>query len=101
MNEILVFQPRWHTRDVLIANWKIVNGYNKIKIDYHTFPDAFYMQSTQLWKYPIEEKPTKSGTTAQFRVVPLNDLELSTQQYHIKQTNKDIVKTANEIFNYE
>lgn len=99
MNEIIVWAPRWNDRTCLVANWKITNGYNKIKIDYHTFPDAFYMTSGQLWEYPIEAKPTKSGTTAQFRVVPLNDLELSTQQYHIKQSNKEVYKIANEIFN--
>jgi hypothetical protein len=89
-NTINVWAPRWHDRTAVVANWKIVNGLNKIVIDHHSFHAPFYMTSTQLWKYPIEEKPTKSGRLAKYRIVPLNDLEHSTENYHIKQTVKEI-----------
>lgn len=74
MNYIKILEPRWSTEDVLIAENKIGNV-NQIKIDWHVFPDPFYMTGEELRSYPTHEIwSEKYNQYYTMRVVPLHKL---------------------------
>ena len=53
---IKIWQPRWHDRKVLIAQYKVREGINKIKFTKaRTLADKVYsLDSTQIRQYPLE-----------------------------------------------
>ena len=73
--EFEIWNPRWHDRVALIANFRI-GTHNKI-----TFPKAptlageWYISGEKARTYPLENMPTKNGSTLAVRAVPLADLE--------------------------
>lgn len=70
-----IYNPRWHDRIVLLADFKI-QSHNVI-----TFPKArtlvgeWYISGDKAKTFPAEPMKTKSGTTMTMRVVPIDELE--------------------------
>lgn len=74
MNQIIVWEPRWHDRVVLVANHKL-QEHNEIVIKYKTYPNPFYISGTVARSFPLEQLKTKAGTTMAVRAIPLVELE--------------------------
>lgn len=73
--KFVVFNPRWHDRKVLIADYKIAT-HNQIN-----FPKAnslagdWYISGKEAKTFPLEPLKTKAGGTMNVRVVPLDALQ--------------------------
>lgn len=78
-NIITVLQPRWHDRAVLVANWRIVAGMNRITMPRAKNHPDYYMTGVELWAYPLETKISKAGKPFDVRVVPLDDLKATAE----------------------
>lgn len=74
VNHILIYQPRWHDRVVLVADNKLL-AENEIVIDHKDFPRGFYITGTEARKYPLEMLKTKAGGELPVRAIPLSELE--------------------------
>ncbi len=74
INQILIFEPRWHDRVVLVAERRILPE-NEVIIGHHEFPRSFYITGEQARKYPLEQMRTKAGGTIGVRAIPLSELE--------------------------
>lgn len=74
MNQILIWQPRWSTRDVLLAERRIL-AENEVVIDHKDFPTPFYITGERARQFPLEQMKTKLGGTIAVRAVPLSELE--------------------------
>jgi hypothetical protein len=74
-NNIEIFMPRWHTRDVLLAEHKI-GTHNRITfIKAPTLSGDWYISGVDAKSYPKEELKTKSGLSMPIRAVPISALE--------------------------
>jgi hypothetical protein len=73
VNQILVWEPRWHDRVVLVAERRIL-AVNEVIIQHHDFPEPFYLTAEEARKWPVEDMRTKAGGTIQVRVIPLSAL---------------------------
>jgi hypothetical protein len=69
-NNIEIFMPRWHTRDVLIAEHKIIT-FTKAP----TLSGEWYISGVNAKSYPKEDFKTKSGINMIVRAVPISALE--------------------------
>lgn len=74
MNEITIWEPRWHDKVVLIADHKIGTD-NRITIEHKDFPVALYVSGKVAKQYPLESMKTKSGGFINVRAVPIRVLE--------------------------
>lgn len=74
MNKIRVWEPRWSTRDVLIADYKI-EAHNEINIDWHEFPDPIYLSGERARTFPLEDMKTKNGSTIKMRAIPIDEIK--------------------------
>lgn len=89
-SEIEVWNPRWHDRKVLIANFKL-GTHNAI-----TFPRArtlegtWYISGLKAGQYPTEIMKTKSGKDMTMRVIPLDDLEPLERESEVAEEAKNI-----------
>ena len=90
VNIVDVKEPRWHDRVILPKCSKFVQGDNIITINYHSFPNPFYMHSYTASQYPKEIKHGRSGDYDVY-VIPLADLTTVAER-------NTIVKTARELF---
>jgi hypothetical protein len=74
-NNIEIFMPRWHTRDVLIAEHKI-GTHNRITFTKApTLSGEWYISGVNAKSYPKEDFKTKSGINMIVRAVPISALE--------------------------
>lgn len=70
-----IFNPRWHDRKVLVADYKIAT-HNQIN-----FPKAaslagdWYISGRDAKTFPIEAMKTRAGGSINMRVIPINDLQ--------------------------
>lgn len=71
MNTIEIFAPRWRDRKILLGDWKI-GVMNKVVVKDKRFPLPLYISGRDAMKFPVETKPTKSGSTANYRVIPID-----------------------------
>ena len=78
-NIIEVFEPRWNDRKVLVGNWRIVAGMNKITMPKAKNHPDYYMTGVELWAYPLETKISKAGKPFEVRIVPLDDLRATVE----------------------
>lgn len=73
--EFKIWNPRWHDRVVLLADYKLAT-HNKI-----VFPKAkslagdWYISGRDAAKYPTEPFKTKTGTVMTMRAVPIDALQ--------------------------
>lgn len=74
INQIKIWQPRWHDRVVLIADRKLL-AHNEIIIEHKNFPASFYLTGSRAREFPLEQMATKSGGSIAVRAVPLTELE--------------------------
>lgn len=73
---IEIYQPRYHDRAVLIANYKIASGYDvPIRIKFGSYKGDYIVPSKIISKAPIEAIKSKIGKMIPMRVVSLDDLE--------------------------
>lgn len=71
MQDIVIYQPRWHDRKILIAPWK-VGIHNRITFKYaKSLPDVYYLSGATIAMYPKE-----TNGKALMHAVPLDKLEL-------------------------
>lgn len=80
VNQIIIWEPRWRDRRVLVADRRICPENEiiiiaKDKDGRPYFPESFYITDTQAKKYPLEMMNTKSGYKIAVRAIPLDDLE--------------------------
>lgn len=73
MNKIIVWEPRWHDRVVLVADYKLAKD-NLIQINYKDFPEPFYLTSERARQFPLEQMKTKKGGTIAMRAIPIDEL---------------------------
>lgn len=74
INQILIWEPRWHDRVVLVADRRILPE-NEVLIQHREFPRSFYITGEEARKYPLEQMRTKQGSTIAVRAIPLSELE--------------------------
>jgi len=74
MNQILIWEPRWSTRDVLIAEHKLLT-HNEVIIEHQDFPAPLYLTGKRAREFPLEQMTTKTGGTIAVRAVPISELE--------------------------
>jgi hypothetical protein len=74
MNKIIIWEPRWHDRVVLVADRKI-GEHNEITIKHRDFPNPFYITGKTARTFPLEEMATKRGGLLAVRAIPLRELE--------------------------
>lgn len=74
VNQILIWEPRWHDRVVLVAEKRILPE-NQVIIQHKDFPRSFYITEEQAKKFPLEQMKTKAGSTIAVRAIPLSELE--------------------------
>ena len=74
INQILIYEPRWHDRVVLVADRRILPE-NEVIIQHHDFPRSFYITGEEARKHPLEQMRTKQGSTIAVRAIPLSELE--------------------------
>lgn len=77
MNQILIWEPRWHDRTVLLAERRLLT-HNMIVIEHKDFPAPFYLTGERARSFPIEQMKTKRGDTIAVRAVPIAELEKET-----------------------
>lgn len=71
LQDIVIWQPKWSTGEVLIAKYK-VGRHNRIRFTKaKTYPETYYLSGETITKYPV----TDNGKIACYRV-PLEELEL-------------------------
>lgn len=74
INQILIWEPRWHDRTVLIAERKIMDS-NEVIIQHKDFPKPFYLSGRKAKEFPLEQMGTKAGGTIAVRAIPISELE--------------------------
>lgn len=74
MNYILILEPRWRDRTVLIADHKIGKD-NMVTIKHKEYPQPFYISGEIAKSYPLEMIKTKRGSELPVRAVPLLELQ--------------------------
>ena len=74
MNQIIIWEPRWHDRTVLVADRRLF-AHNELVIMHKAFPASFYLTAEQARMFPLEQMPTKAGGTIAVRAIPLTELE--------------------------
>jgi hypothetical protein len=74
MNQILIWEPRWHDRTVLVADRRLLE-HNEIVISHKDFPAPLYISGKQAKEFPLEQMKTKTGGTIAVRAIPLAELE--------------------------
>jgi hypothetical protein len=74
MNQITIWEPRWHDRTVLIADRRLL-AHNEIIIEHKDFPAPFYLTAERARSFPLEQMSTKTGGTIAVRAIPLAELE--------------------------
>lgn len=74
INQIFIFEPRWHDRVALIARYRVFDE-NEIIIMHNDFSRSYYLTREQAERYPTKEMPTKRGGTVTVYQIPLDDLE--------------------------
>ncbi len=57
---IIIFEPRWHDRKVLIAKYKVSQGTNEIIFTKakNLIGKRFYLRGEEIIKYPLETNGT-------------------------------------------
>ena len=73
MNYIKIIEPRFHDNTILIASWK-VGDINQIKIDWHEYPDDYYMTGEQIRKHDTTLVPNRHGFNSMMYVVPIDEV---------------------------
>lgn len=79
MNRIIIWEPRWSTKDVLVADGKLFTN-NEVVITAKDakgeryFPNPFYISGKRAKEFPLEEMPTKAGGKLAVRAIPLDEL---------------------------
>jgi len=74
MNQILIWEPRWHDKVVLVAERRLLDD-NEIVIRHKNFPRPYYLTGKRARDFPLEDMKTKAGGTIAVRAVPLEELE--------------------------
>ena len=74
MNKILVFEPRWHDRVVLVMDSRL-RDYNEIEIGHKDFPVPFLLTKDRAREFPLKPMKTKSGRIVQMREIPIHEIE--------------------------
>lgn len=74
MNQIVIFEPRWHDRVVLIAEHRLADD-NEIVIDNKNFPHPYYITRQRVMSFPQQLVPSKAGKQIPMRQVPIIELE--------------------------
>lgn len=74
MNQILILEPRWHDRTVLLAERRLL-AHNEVIIEHKDFPTPFYISGERARSFPLEQMRTKRGGTLAVRAIPLTELE--------------------------
>lgn len=69
-----IWEPRWSTGDVLIADSKI-RTHNTVKIEHKEFPEPFYLNGEFARSFPLEQMRTKSGGFIAVRAIPIIELK--------------------------
>lgn len=73
MNQILVWEPRWHDRTVLIADYRLFE-HNEVVISHKDFPKPLYLSKERARQFPLEQMKTKRGGRIAVRVIPIDEL---------------------------
>ena len=80
INQILIWEPRWHDKVVLIADRRLM-AENEILVTEKDingqfyFPSSFYITGKKAREYPLEKLKAKTGYTIDVRAVPIDALE--------------------------
>lgn len=72
-NRIIIKEPRWHDRVVLIADHRIT-AHNEIVIQHKNYPNPLYMSGEWAKQFPTEQMKIRRGGTMKMRAVPLDEL---------------------------
>ena len=73
---IEIYAPRYHDRKILIANWKIAQGYPaEVRIKYGSYKGDYIIPWRALAYAPITNIKSKQDKNIPMRVVNLDDLE--------------------------
>lgn len=74
INQILIFEPRWHDNVVLVADRRLTDE-NEIIIMYHTFTRSYFISGAKAKQHPTKRMKTKAGYWITMREIPLDELE--------------------------
>lgn len=74
MNQILIWEPRWHDKVVLVAEHRLL-PHNEIIIQHKDFPGPYYLTDKRAREFPLEEMKTQAGGLMPVRAVPLEELQ--------------------------
>lgn len=77
MNEIHIWEGRWSSGDVLIADHKLLAD-NLIVVENGYGEGRYYLAGSVAKRYPLEDLKTKDGGTMRVRAVPLSELAKET-----------------------
>ena len=72
MNVIDVWSPKWSTRELLLARWKVGND-NEIRVANKNFPEPLYMSGERIRSYPVQKVPRKNQPPFEVYAVPIAD----------------------------
>lgn len=73
---IEVYEPRYHDRTVLLANWKIAQGYPaEVRIKSGSYKGDYIVPWSALAYASITNIKSRQGKKIPMRVVKLDDLE--------------------------
>jgi hypothetical protein len=74
-NQFEILNPRWHDRQVLLADYKI-STHNAITFPKaNSMPGEYYISGISAKKYPTQPMKTKNGAIMTMRVVSIDALE--------------------------
>lgn len=73
MNQILVWEPRWHDKVVLVADYRLFE-HNEVIISHKDFPSPYYLTRERARQFPLEQMETKRGGTIAVRAIPIDEL---------------------------
>jgi hypothetical protein len=74
LNKIVIWEPRWHDRVVLVADRRLL-VHNEVIIEHKDFPRPFYLSGKFARSFPLEQMKTKNGGEIAVRAIPLSELE--------------------------
>lgn len=74
INQILIWEPRWHDRTVLVAERRIMDE-NEVIVQHKDFPKPYYLSGSHAREFPLEQMKTKAGGEIAVRAIPLAELE--------------------------
>ena len=77
VQEIEIFEPKWATREIIIATYKVID-HNVIYFTKDSaknkYPGKYYLDGKTIRKYPVQNMPTKNGGSIRVYYVPMDEM---------------------------